>query len=45
MTEYVWWNTGMMDLFSYVKYHNEMRAHLRYGFSRVRNYWKRLLSC
>lgn len=34
----------MMELLSYVKYHKEMRAHLRYGLGRVRTLWTKLLS-
>jgi hypothetical protein len=34
----------MMELLSYVKYHREVHAHLRYGLDRVRNLWTNLLS-
>lgn len=34
----------MMELLSYVKYQEEMRAQLRYGLGRVRSLWKRWLS-
>jgi hypothetical protein len=34
----------MMELLSYVKYHNELRTHLRAGFRRLRLRWKKFTS-
>lgn len=34
----------MIEFLSYVKYQEEMRAHLRYGLGRLRSLWKKWLS-